>query len=42
MIVLGVVLLIGLAFMVISVVAGGGGGACPPGQSWSAAHQHCH
>ena len=41
MIVLGALVLIGLVFMVISVV-GGGEGACPPGQSWSAAHGHCH
>jgi len=41
MIVLGAVVLIGVVVMVISVVAGGGEGVCPPGQSWSAAHQHC-
>lgn len=41
MIVVGAVVLLGLAFMVISVVVGGGEGVCPPGQSWNAAHQHC-
>ena len=42
MIVLGAVMLIGLVLIVISLVAGGGESVCPPGQSWSAAHGHCH
>lgn len=42
MIVLGTVLLIGLMLIVISLVAGGGESVCPPGQSWDAAHGHCH
>ncbi len=42
MIVLGAVVLLGLVFMTISLIGGGGESACPPGQSWSAAHGHCH
>ncbi|MDX1393100.1 MAG: SEC-C metal-binding domain-containing protein [Gemmatimonadota bacterium] len=42
MYVVGGVVLLGLVFMTISLVGGGGGQACPPGQSWSAAHGHCH
>jgi hypothetical protein len=43
MIVLGAVVLLGLVLMTISLVGGGAGeSACPPGQSWSAAHGHCH
>lgn len=41
MVVVGAVLLIGLIFMGVSVISGGGGG-CPAGQTWSAAHGHCH
>ena len=42
MIVLGAVVLLGLVLITISLVGGGGESACPPGQSWSAAHGHCH
>lgn len=42
MIILGAVILIGLVMMGVSFFGGGGDGACPPGQSWSAAHGHCH
>lgn len=42
MYVVGGVVLLGLVFMAISLFAGGAEGACPPGQTWSAAHGHCH
>lgn len=42
MIVIAVLTLVGLALVVISLVAGGGQSPCPPGTVWSAAHQHCH
>ena len=42
MIVLGVVVLGGLVLIVISLFAAGGDGVCPPGQTWSVAHGHCH
>jgi hypothetical protein len=42
MIVIGGVVLLGLVFIAVSLFAGGAEGACPPGQSWSAAHGHCH
>ncbi len=41
MIILGAVVLGGLALIVISLFAGGGS-ACPPGQVFDAAHGHCH
>lgn len=34
-------ILLGLALLGLSV-AGGGDQQCPPGQSWDAAHGHCH
>ena len=42
MIVIGGVVLLGLVFIAVSLFAGGAEGACPPGQTWSAAHGHCH
>jgi hypothetical protein len=40
MMVVGAVLLLGLVFMAFSMIGGGGG--CPEGQTFSAAHGHCH
>jgi len=42
MIFLGAVLLLGLVFVTISLVAGDGEGVCPPGQIFDPAHGHCH
>ena len=41
MIVVGSVLLLGLVFVIISLVTSGGS-ACPPGQVFDPAHGHCH
>lgn len=42
MIVIAAVLLVGLVLVGISLTGAGGDSVCPPGTTWSAAHQHCH
>ncbi|MFW6089078.1 MAG: hypothetical protein ACODAB_04950 [Gemmatimonadota bacterium] len=42
MIVVVAIVLVGLVLMGISLTGVGGQDNCPPGTTWSAAHQHCH
>jgi len=39
---LGIIVILGLWFLATSLSEGEGQRDCPPGQSWSEAHQHCH
>lgn len=42
MIGLGIVIILGILFLANAMSDGEDQPECPPGQSWSAAHQHCH